>query len=71
MKSHRASLTHVCPKPSSEGSVPGKARITEMPALACCQPVRQPSVVMLLGRDEVSPLPFFVGEVLLAVFGAL
>lgn len=71
MKSHQASLTHVCPKPSGEGSDPGKAGIAEMPGLACCQPVRQPSVVMLLGREEMSPpLPFFVGVVLLAVFGA-
>lgn len=69
MKSHQASLTHVCSNPPGEGSDPGKAGITEMPVLACCQPVRQPSVVVL-GRDEMSPLPFLVGVVLLAVFGA-
>lgn len=69
MKSHQASLTHICPNPPGEGSDPGKAGIAEMPGLAWCQPVRQPSVV-LLGRDEMSPLLFFVGVVLLAVFGA-
>lgn len=41
-----------------------------MPALASRQPVRQPSVVMSLGGDEMSPLPFSVGVVLLAVLGA-
>lgn len=70
MKSYRASLTRVCPKPSSAGSDPGKAGITNMPALASRQPVRQPSVVMSLGGDEMSPLPFSVGVVLLAVLGA-
>jgi len=70
VKSHQAFLTRVCPKPSGEGSDPGKAGITEMPGLAFCQPVRQPSVVMFLGRDEMSPLPLFVGVVLLDVLGA-
>ena len=41
-----------------------------MPGLACCQPVRQPSFV-ILGKDEMSPLPFFecfTGERLAAAY---